>query len=78
MVTRWEGLGKGIVREFGSDMCTLLYLQWITNKDLLYSTENFAQCKKKKKKKEFLVEWWFSGDGGEVDKGNGSDVGQRI
>ena len=67
-----EGLGKGIVREFGSDMYTLLYLQWITSKDLLYSTGNFAQCKKKKR------EWWFSGDGGEVDEGNGSDVGQRI
>ena len=22
----------------------LLYLKWITNKDQLYSTENFAQC----------------------------------
>ena len=26
-----------IVREFGIDMYTLLYLKWITNKDLLYS-----------------------------------------
>ena len=26
--------GKGIVKEFGMDMCTLLYLKWITNKDL--------------------------------------------
>ena len=25
-------------------MCTLLYLKWITNKDLLYSTGNLAQC----------------------------------
>ena len=25
----------GIVREFGSDLYTLLYLNWITNKDLL-------------------------------------------
>ena len=32
----------GIVREFGIDMYTLLYLKWITNKDLLYSTENSA------------------------------------
>ena len=31
-------------REFGMDMCTLLYLKWITNKDLLYSTGNSAQC----------------------------------
>ena len=42
-------MGKGIVREFGSDMYTLLYFQWITSKDLLYSTGNFAQCKKKKR-----------------------------
>ena len=26
------------------EMFTLLYLKWITNKDLLYSTENSAQC----------------------------------
>ena len=25
-------------------MYILLYLKWITNKDLLYSTENSAQC----------------------------------
>ena len=30
--------------EFGMDMYTLLYLKWITNKDLLYSTGNSAQC----------------------------------
>ena len=27
-----------------ADMYTLLYLKWITNKDLLYSTGNSAQC----------------------------------
>ena len=26
------------------DMYTLPYLKWITNKDLLYNTENSAQC----------------------------------
>ena len=26
------------------DMYTLLYIKWITNKDLLYSTWNSAQC----------------------------------
>jgi len=26
------------------DMCTLLYLKWITNKDLPYSIGNSAQC----------------------------------
>ena len=38
---RWE---EGIVREFGMDMYTLLYLKWITNKDLLYCIGNSAQC----------------------------------
>ena len=33
----------GIVKEFGIDMYTLLYLKWITNKDLLYSIGNSAQ-----------------------------------
>ena len=37
MVTREEGWEGGIVREFRIDMYTLLYLKWITNKDLLYS-----------------------------------------
>ena len=36
--------GEGLVREFGMDMYTLLYLKWITNKDRLYSTGNSAQC----------------------------------
>ena len=30
--------------EFGMDMYTLLYLEWITNKDLLYNSGNSAQC----------------------------------
>ena len=32
IVAVWEG----IVTYFGKVMCTLLYLKWITNKDLLY------------------------------------------
>ena len=35
-------LGEGIVRELGIDIYTLLYLKWITNKDLLYSIGNFS------------------------------------
>ena len=35
--------GEGIVRDFGKVMCTLLYLKWITNKDLLYIPRS-AQC----------------------------------
>ena len=34
MVSRGEGWGEGMVREFGMDMHTLL-LKWRTNKDLL-------------------------------------------
>ena len=34
----WLPEGKGgIVKEFGIDMYTVLYLKWITDKDLLYS-----------------------------------------
>ena len=39
MVTRREGWGEGIVREFGINTHTLLYLKWITNKDLLQHRE---------------------------------------
>ena len=38
------GRAEGTVREFGMFMQTLLYLKWVTNKDLLYSTGNSAQC----------------------------------
>ena len=49
--------GEGIVREFGIHMYTLLYLKWITNKDLLHSTGNSAQC---------YVAAWMEGEfGGE-------------
>ena len=39
------------------DMYTLLYLKWITNKDLLYSTRNSAQC--------YMAAWIGDGDLGE-------------
>ena len=39
-----EGWREGIVREFGIDIYTLIYFKWITNKNLLYSTWNSAQC----------------------------------
>ena len=44
IVTREEGWGDGIVREFGIDMYTLLHLKWISNKVLLYSTGDSAHC----------------------------------
>ena len=40
----WGGMQKGIVREFEINMYALQYFKWITKKDLLYSTENSAQC----------------------------------
>ena len=39
------------------DMYTLLYLKWITNKDLLYSTGNSAQC--------YVAAWMGEESGGE-------------
>ena len=38
-------------------MYTLLYLKWITNKDLLYGTGNSAQC--------YVAAWMGGGFGGE-------------
>ena len=49
--------GREIIKGFGKGMYTLLYLQRITNKDILYSTWNSAQC---------YVPAWMGGDlGGE-------------
>jgi len=45
-----------MVREFGIDLYTLLYLKWITNEDLLYCTRNSAQC---------YVAAWTGGEFGE-------------
>ena len=46
-----------IVREFGMEMCPLLYLKWVTNKVLLCNTGNSAQC---------YVAAWMGGEfGGE-------------
>ena len=57
MVAKGKGCGEGIFREFGINMYTVLYLKWITNKDLLYNTENSAQC---------YVAVWMGGEfGGE-------------
>ena len=51
IVTREERWGwKGVCWELEIDMYTLLYLKWITNKDLLYCTGNSAQC--------YVATWW--------------------
>ena len=44
MVSRGEGWRERIFREFEMDRYTVLYLKWITNKDLLYSTGKSVQC----------------------------------
>ena len=48
-----------MVREFGMDRYTLLHLKWITNKDLLYSTGNSAQC--------HVAAWMGGGARGRMD-----------
>ena len=35
--------GGGEVGEFGVSRCKLLYTEWVNNKVLLYSTENYIQ-----------------------------------
>ena len=49
-----EDQGEEIVRDFGVD--TLLYLKWMTNKDLLQSTGNATQC--------YMADW-MGGEFGE-------------
>ena len=52
-----DALNEGIIRKFGMDMYTLLYLKWITNKDLLCSPRNSVKCS--------LEAWVGGGFGGE-------------
>ena len=42
MVAKGAGRG-GKDWEFGISRCTLLYIEWINNKVLLYSTVNYSQ-----------------------------------
>ena len=44
MVPSGEGVGGGMECEVGVSRCKLLYIEWINNKVLLYSTENSIQC----------------------------------
>ena len=43
MVAKGEGGGEGKDWEFGINRCKLLYIGWINNKVLLYSTGNYIQ-----------------------------------
>ena len=49
--------GVGMARDFGKVMYTLLYLKWISNKDLLCSTWNSAQS--------YVPDWMEGRFGGE-------------
>ena len=48
---------EGIVKDFGKVRYTLLYLKWMANKNLLYTTCNSAQC--------YVLAWMGGGFGGE-------------
>ena len=50
-------MGEEIVGEPEIGLNTLLYLKWVTKKDLLYSTGNSAQC--------YLAAWMGEEFGGE-------------
>ena len=43
VVAKGEGVGGGMEWEAGVSRCKLLYIEWINNKVLLYSTENYIQ-----------------------------------
>ena len=43
MIAKGEGFGEEMDWEVGVSRCELLYIEWINNKVLLYSTENYIQ-----------------------------------
>ena len=43
VVAKGEGVGGGMKWEVGVSRCKLLYIEWINNKVLLYSTGNYIQ-----------------------------------
>ena len=43
VVAKGVGAGGGMEGEVGGSRCELLYTEWINNKVLLYSTENYIQ-----------------------------------
>ena len=58
--TKGETLVGGINQEFGINMYTLLYIKWITNKDLLHSTGKSIQyCVITYMGKESEKEWIY-------------------
>ena len=61
MATRGEGWGEGIVREFGIDMYTLLYLRCITNKDPIIAQGTILKItyKEKESGKEYIYSFIY-------------------
>ena len=43
VVANGEGVGGGMEWEVGVSRCKLLYIEWVENRVLLYSTENYIQ-----------------------------------
>ena len=43
VVAKGKGVGGGMEWEVGFGRCKLLYIEWIKNKVLLYSTGNYIQ-----------------------------------
>ena len=43
MVAKGERIREGMEWEAGVSRCKLLYIEWINNKVLLYSTDNYIQ-----------------------------------
>ena len=43
VLTKGEGVGGGMEWEVGVSRYKILYIEWINNKVLLYSTENYIQ-----------------------------------
>ena len=43
VVTKGEGVGRGMEQEVGVSRCKLLYIEWINNKVLLYSIGDYIQ-----------------------------------
>ena len=50
-------MGEGTVRKLEMDIYTLVFLKWIINKDLLYSTGDSVQC--------YVAAWIGRESGGE-------------
>jgi len=64
MVAKGEGGGSGMDREFGIGRWKLLYLEWISNEVLLYSTGDYIQSlvveydrRKYEKKNVYMYDW---------------------